>query len=936
MRASSAIISALIGSVAGILIIALWPSLLREDISTAASATMLMTLLFGPVAALVFTLVLSVHSVVLDVWQHIAPLIAAFLAAELLRRGFGTWLAAGLLFLAVGAAALFGEVQTSHLDISATSLLYASSSVALALVALLLIPRRSRLFPPHCRIRWDHVVTACFVGSASLSATSLIPAVPRAADGKLEQHLLSLLLLAYGISFVSSKWLEHLTRKNGGGLLQRLRHEKRTRVASLSLLPREILVELLRIHRDARRIAQSVLQLSSDLLRARVDAERQQGLLDEASRSLRSRSILLARVVRRYRSLSAQLKAVLDHAPEPLVFVDQNKRIERASTAIARLIGYKPSALVGHPLGLLIPPNYIDTHPLDLRSDERNSSTSALRESRVAAVRRADGRARRLSIRIHEYAVSDVRHYLIRLRDPDPTKQALAALSRARATLRNVQESRQAFIGSMSHEFRTPLHGLIAMIDMLRDEPLSPAGKQKLGIAKASAKSLLKLANDILDWSRIQSGSFSFDSKLFELSALINELFEEVGPRATAKNLQLRFEVPGELPPTLRGDPHRIKQVLGNLLTNAVKFTERGEIRLKARYECGHCIIDVIDSGPGIAPEMLESIFQPFVQARTATQRQEGAGLGLAISRQLCEAMRGRLYVQESSFAGSTFRVELPLEASDQAPDREQSLRIFRNPKGRILVVEDHPTNQFVVKSMLEALKCDATIASSGIEALDLLDKHRFDLILMDCRMPGMDGLEATRRIRASPRGRSVPIIAMTANSMQEDLEECKHAGMEDFLPKPFGRAALHDILCRWLKPQKAADTDSLTQKLARFPAIDQEVFSELWENLQWRKPPMRRISESFCETTRETLRLLADSDHTALSRNLHTLLGTAGMIGARQIEQLAALLQDANRSRRLGDLACLERRFAVAVAAFEKEFATKLEEGASSRSEIE
>src|SRR5690606_25194406 len=225
------------------------------------------------------------------------------------------------------------------------------------------------------------------------------------------------------------------------------------------------------------------------------------------------------------------------------------------------------------------------------------------------------------------------------------------------------------------------------------------------------------------------------------------------------------------------------------------------------------CTIDVVDTGPGIPPDKYEEIFKPFVRGHE-NQRLEGAGLGLAICRQICEGMGGKLRVLDSSPAGSTFRFTAPLEASDEAPEDEQSQRIFRHLKGRILVVEDHPTNQFVVKSMLDALKCETTIASNGLEALEALERKEFDLVLMDCRMPGIDGLETTRRIRKE-LGKTLPIIALTANTMPEDIEECRKAGMNDYLAKPFGRSALHDVLCKWLKPETKSGDESVTQRLA-------------------------------------------------------------------------------------------------------------------------
>ena len=197
--------------------------------------------------------------------------------------------------------------------------------------------------------------------------------------------------------------------------------------------------------------------------------------------------------------------------------------------------------------------------------------------------------------------------------------------------------------------------------------------------------------------------------------------------------------------------------------------------------------------------------------------------------------------------------------------------------------------------------------------------------MLMDCRMPGMDGLETTRRIR-NELHKSLPIIAMTANTMPEDIQQCMEAGMNDYLAKPFGRSALHEMLSKWLQPAKF-DAGSVTQRLAKIPVLDEAVFNELFENLKWQQNPMKRIRDTFLDTVRGTLRLLDEPNRDQLRRNLHTLLGTSGMIGARQIEHLAALLQEAVKQKKTEQIAVLKEKFELAIDLFEREFREKLDE---------
>jgi CheY-like chemotaxis protein len=483
----------------------------------------------------------------------------------------------------------------------------------------------------------------------------------------------------------------------------------------------------------------------------------------------------------------------------------------------------------------------------------------------------------------------------------------------------------------MSHEIRTPLHGLMATIDMLRDEPLSAEGRQRIAIARVSARTLLKIANDILDLTRIEGGAFPLEHKPFNLSKVLREVIDEARARAQSLGLELRAGLEGTLPRALIGDPARIKQILTNLVSNALKFTHAGSISVHARYDGTRCTIDVIDTGEGVPEGKRDVIFDPFVQAESkGSRRGGGAGLGLPISRRLSEAMGGSLVLLSTSPAGATFRVTLALAASEEEPLEDQSQRILKNPPGRVLVVEDHPANQYVAKSLLESLDCTVTVAGTGAEALELLGQQAFDLVLMDCQLPGMDGYETTRRLRALLQ-RYIPIVAITANAMVDDKQRCLDAGMDDFLPKPFTKSTLSDLLCKWLVPGANAIRDAdITERIVELPVLVGPVFEELWQSLQWRMGPLRKIYESFLSVAHETLDILhraaATGDGTVLVRRLHTLLGSAGMVGARQVERVAAWLQEAVKADRRADLETGRVLLAETVRRFETELERRLD----------
>jgi signal transduction histidine kinase/CheY-like chemotaxis protein len=566
----------------------------------------------------------------------------------------------------------------------------------------------------------------------------------------------------------------------------------------------------------------------------------------------------------------------------------------------------------------------------------------------MAAIVRGRERLRRQLAR-HRQRLDSIRSHLARLRQAVRTREqtllvreaelakaaasheaALKELKSARHLVDAAQRSSGHFVAMMSHEIRTPLHGLMATIDMLRDEPLSAQGRHRIGIARVSARTLLNIANDILDLSRIEAGAFPLEHKPFHLASVLREVMDEARARAESLGLELRTTTEGTLPRSFIGDPARIKQILANLVSNALKFTTIGGVSLHARYDGRLCTIDVADSGEGVPEDKRDVIFEPFTQVESmAARRAGGAGLGLPISRRLSEAMGGNLVLVNSDSRGSTFRVTLALAASDEEPLEDQSQRILKSPPGRILVVEDHPANQYVAQSLLESLDCTVSVASTGAEALDLLARQSFDLVFMDCQMPGMDGYETTRRMRAMLQ-RYIPVVAITANARVDDKQRCLDAGMDDFLPKPFTKSALSGLLCKWLVPGANVIAGSdLTERVGELPALAAPVFEELWQSLQWRLGPLRKIYESFLSVAHETLEILQRAAGTSdglLARRLHTLIGSAGMVGARQVERVAAWLSEAVKAERRAEIESGRDLLAETLRRFEEELERRLD----------
>jgi len=384
---------------------------------------------------------------------------------------------------------------------------------------------------------------------------------------------------------------------------------------------------------------------------------------------------------------------------------------------------------------------------------------------------------------------------LLEKRIKDRTNQLEEAMRTAQAA----SQAKSEFLANISHELRTPANGVIGMLDLVLDRDLSPELAEQLQTAQRCACSLLSLLNDILDLSKIEAGKMTLEKLPFDLRALLEDCIKAHQPQATANSVSLLAEVSPDVPRQISGDPLRIRQIVANLVSNAVKFTEHGSVTLRAGGEFGQqrqftLRIWVEDSGTGIPADKLLFIFDKFTQADESVSRQfGGTGLGLAITRSLVELHGGDIQVQSELGRGSTFSVTLKCEADaargaaqkPNALEHSPSLPGAQGGPARILVVDDNQVNQKVVTAVLRKRGFSIELANDGQEALNKLEQSAFDLVLMDVQMPVLDGLEATRLIRKDSRWSGLPIIAMTAHAMNGDKERCLEAGMNGYISKP-------------------------------------------------------------------------------------------------------------------------------------------------------
>ena len=382
-----------------------------------------------------------------------------------------------------------------------------------------------------------------------------------------------------------------------------------------------------------------------------------------------------------------------------------------------------------------------------------------------------------------------------------------AATERAHAA----NHAKSEFLATMSHEIRTPMSGLIGMLRIVRESPLTAGQRENVETAASSADTLLDLLNDILDFSKIEAGHLELERIAFAPSPTIRSVVDLLRPRATAKGLEFVIELDSRLPAGLLGDPTRLRQVLLNLLGNAIKFTDRGRVALHVTRDllvtdAAQLTFAVSDSGIGLDADASSRLFRAFTQADSTMSRCfGGTGLGLAISQKLTEAMGGRITVQSEPGRGSVFQftMRLPFVTAEQAArlSATDGGTRFVAPalRGRLLVVEDDRVNQRVIDHFLKQMGLELSLVGDGFEAVQAATASAWDAVLMDCQLPGLDGMEATRRIRAKLAGRPLPIIALTANASAQDRTACLAAGMDDYLTKPIRVELLAATLQKWL-----------------------------------------------------------------------------------------------------------------------------------------
>jgi len=524
----------------------------------------------------------------------------------------------------------------------------------------------------------------------------------------------------------------------------------------------------------------------------------------------------------------------ITQSPHGFLILDMEGYIQYANHAFARTTPYLIDALLG-----------LEWLTLDV-DDMARPSWVAVRQAIVETgiwqddVRQRDARGNNVTVRYVLSLVRDEDGNALKLvgvtEDVTARLQVEQELERHRSQLEDLVAertldlviaktaaeealmSKSAFVANMSHEVRTPLNAILGFAQVLRKEVQDPRVLDRLEKIDTASQQLLAIINDILDFSKLEAGKLDIASEPVSISAALEYAADLARSKIGHKPVKVSVGVEAGVPEWVNSDPIRLGQVVGNLAANAAKFTERGEITLSARVlssDAGHCQIrlEVSDTGIGIDPIHQDKLFQPFAQAdNSITRRYGGTGLGLAICRNIITAMGGSIGLQSEPGMGSVFWIELPFGLSEcgearikpKAVGRPATPQAEQRFRGRLLVAEDNPMNQMLVTAMLVPLGLDPVMVDNGLAAIEACQGELFDLILMDLQMPEMDGLTATRALKADPRTRDIPIVAMTANAFTEDRAACRAAGMVDFVEKPVQLPHLVEVLAKYLAPAPA------------------------------------------------------------------------------------------------------------------------------------
>jgi signal transduction histidine kinase/DNA-binding NarL/FixJ family response regulator/HPt (histidine-containing phosphotransfer) domain-containing protein len=524
------------------------------------------------------------------------------------------------------------------------------------------------------------------------------------------------------------------------------------------------------------------------------------------------------------------------------------------------------------------------------------------------------------------------------------TETAFSRLEKTTAKALEAARLKSEFLANMSHEIRTPMNGVLGMIELLSRTSLDEKQSRYLGTLQTSAGGLMSVLNDILDFSKIEAGKMELREENCRVRALVDEVTELFAARAELHGVRIEASVDGDVPSQVEADTERVRQVLSNLVGNAVKFTESGSITVRASVEeaKGQMFLlrfEVTDTGIGIEPALQSKLFEAFSQVDgSLTRKHGGTGLGLAICKQLVVLMKGRMGVTSEPGRGSTFWFVLPMRRLESTGSLElpSASRPFAPPQSsksgsvrRILVAEDNPINQEVIREVLSELGYEAYVVENGLQALTALEQESYPVVLMDCQMPELDGYGAAREIRRrEPDGRHIPLIAVTAHAFEGERAKALSAGMDDYITKPISASVLSDVIQRWWPKSLGREPES-GERLAsiRMPAAEAVVAVEPALD-----PSVRRseaVAKVFLKYVPAQVVAIGNAveagDEATLKSAAHKLKGSCLAVGVPRMAALCAQLEEGE-----GDTAAQFRELRAVFEQAERELSAQLESTAA------
>ena len=628
------------------------------------------------------------------------------------------------------------------------------------------------------------------------------------------------------------------------------------------------------------------------------------------------------------RKSDEQIRLLLESTAEAIYGINMLGRCTFANPSCAKMLGYgHPDELIGKNMNLLVHHPHSDGTPYPLGACSINRVISGEGGAHVdnELLWRSDGTSFAAEYWAYpQYSDGGLVGAVVTFFDITDRKRAEEKLHRAIAAAEAAACAKSDFLANMSHEIRTPMNATIGMLYLLKQTELNARQMNYLVKAQSASNLLLRVINDILDFSKIEAGKLDLESTTFHLGKVLDDLDNIASATIKDKGIEFNVTRAMDVPDYFCGDPLRLKQVLLNLTTNAIKFTEKGKVTVSVE-----CVANgndweglrfsVADTGIGMSPEQQANLFNAFSQADTSTTRKYGgSGLGLSISKQLVEMMGGSISVESDQKKGSTFSFIISLrcasaEESAAAAAAAANLTAIDGREAdapcftgvRILLVEDNTLNQELAKELFEKRGVEVDLAENGADAVRMITESevRYHAVFMDVHMPVMDGLEATRRIRLDPAMATLPIIAMTASALPRERELCLAAGMNDQVNKPINVPELFATLRRWVGPEVAVDGKPASSELAndfepglpeQLEGIDMHLAMKILESQVLLKRLLIGFRKENLEIMVALRNALAGNDHELAKRIVHTVKGVAGNLGARELCRAALVLEQA------------------------------------------